>query len=409
MVQIIESNKKPSFGQSLMKGVSQSAPDALGRYFDRQREESLRDTENTALEKQGYNLKGVRSPDARKALLEGQGEDKRQSRISGLLGSTQQGQQPNNEETGLGQNKQNFDAANISDASIAQIETMDGPFGSRLRQLKNDAIKRRDEADKKSAEQNESKEIYLEAGKSPEDAERLSKTTSPTTARSILATIKQQPVFEAESDKLLAKQQAEFRNEAVQGYKAALDSEPRLKEMVDRAKSGKLSTPLMIKTLDTLGIPLSVLGNPENEAYRKFEYDWLKDAQNYFPGQVRTFEAQSFLKSIPGLMVSDEGKLTVANYLKATNDAKKLVYDTVKKVIKDNNGKTPNDLDFQVYERVSDQLSKLGQEAKSAVDEAEKIGPKLTMYDAEGNQYNIPSMNSAAIEQAVNQGFKFSK
>lgn len=178
MVQIIESNKKPSFGQSLMKGVSQSAPDALGRYFDRQREESARDTENAALEKQGYNLRGVRSPDARKALLEGQGKEKENSRFQQSLNSQPGG----------------FDASKLTDAQIMQAPQQfqnllyrareDQKHEQNQQQLRQQkAASEEDEAAREKAVSYE----MLEPLVGPEEAYRLSENMKPSEAQNYAA------------------------------------------------------------------------------------------------------------------------------------------------------------------------------------------------------------------------------
>jgi hypothetical protein len=177
MVQIIESNKKPSFGSSLMKGVSQSAPDALGRYFDRQREESARDTENAALEKQGYNLRGVRSPDARKALLEGQGKEKENSRFQQSLNSQPGG----------------FDASKLTDAQIMQAPQQfqnllyrareDQKHEQNQQQLRQQkAASEEDEAAREKAVSYE----MLEPLVGPEEAYRLSENMKPSEAQNYI-------------------------------------------------------------------------------------------------------------------------------------------------------------------------------------------------------------------------------
>lgn len=270
------------------------------------------------------------------------------------------------------------------------------------------ASKQKKEADESARQQLEVKAIDKLSKKLPLTPEEQA-SLSPTSAREQSRLDQQRPPFESESEKLLAKQQFEFRSEALQGYKAAKEAKGRLAEQVRLAKSGKLSTPLMVKALDTIGVPLSVLQNPDTEEYRKLEFDWLKDAKNYFPGQVRTFEAQSFLKSIPGLMISDKGKIAVAKYLDAQADAKILVYDTIKQIIKENGGKVPDNLDFETYDRIGDRLSDFGAKAKEAIDEAENLGPKLRMYDKNGRAYDIPSNNPEAIQAAMDQQLRFSK
>lgn len=215
---------------------------------------------------------------------------------------------------------------------------------------------------------------------------------------------KDKPTFEPTEEKLEAERVSKFADEIIKDYQASESSEPRLKQMVALADSKKLATPLMVKTLNTLGIPLSVLTNPETEQYQKLENDFVKDVSNYFPGQVRVYEAQTYMKTIPSLLNSDEGKRIVARNLQIQNEAKKLRFDEYKKILKENNGRKPRNLDIEIIDRTAPKIAALGEEMVNNMNQAvEQYGPKITMYDDQGQRYEIP-MNQ--LEAAMNDGLK---
>lgn len=171
------------------------------------------------------------------------------------------------------------------------------------------------------------------------------------------------PVFEPESDKIEAKRSADYADQIVKDYEAAEASENRLSQMEIAAESRQLPTPAFVKTMEFLGIPLGILGNPLAEGYEKNTNEYIKDVGKYFPGQIRNVEIEAYMKTIPTLMNSDDGKLLIIKNQKLVNQGKKASYDAYKQILKENGGKKPRNLDVEILERtrelrnqVSDQL-----------------------------------------------------
>src|SRR5690606_37714795 len=103
--------------------------------------------------------------------------------------------------------------------------------------------------------------------------------------------------------------------------------------------------------MDAFGIPIGVLGNPATEEYRKLEADYVRDVSKVFPGgKITNYEVSAYLKTIPSLMNSPEGRKQIINNRKLMNEAKRVRYDAYKKILKENNGKKPQNLGILIDE-----------------------------------------------------------
>lgn len=213
------------------------------------------------------------------------------------------------------------------------------------------------------------------------------------------------PVFEPTEQKLEAERVSKIADEVSRDYQSAQAEDLRLDRMQKLSEKGNLSTPLMMKTLETLGLPLGILGNPETEEYSKLESDFVRDVSKVFPGQIRVFEIQAYLRTIPSLMNSEEGRKSIIRNRKLLNEAKKIKYDEYKNILKENNGKKPRNLDLLLEERTSTKLNEIAEKFREGVDSSlEKQLPKMKMYDNQGKSYEIPSH---LIPQAQKQGLIF--
>lgn len=213
------------------------------------------------------------------------------------------------------------------------------------------------------------------------------------------------PVFEPTEDKLEAERVSKFAEELFKDYQVAQSEDQRLARQEELAEKGNLSTPLMVKLLDTMQIPLSILGNPDTEEYRKLETDYVRDISKIFPGVIKNFEIQQYLKTIPGLLNSPEGKKAIIRNRRLLNEAKRIKYDEYKKILKENNGRKPRNLDIEIEERTAGKIDDIAEKFRQGIDEAlDKYGPKMKMYDNQGKAYDIPSH---LIPQAQAQGLIF--
>jgi len=210
---------------------------------------------------------------------------------------------------------------------------------------------------------------------------------------------KNQSRFEPESDKIEAKRSADFADKIVNEYQGALASEPRLDQMLIGAKSGNLATPAMVKTMDFLGIPLSVFANPLSEAYEKNVNEYIKGVSNYFPGQIRNAEIEPYMKTIPTLLNSDRGKEIIIENQKIVNDQAKAAYKAYKDILKENNGKKPRNLDVEILDRTEKSRLENGEKLRENFIKAIKISQFPTGKVQKGTRI-IPNMALNYLEMA---------
>jgi len=212
--------------------------------------------------------------------------------------------------------------------------------------------------------------------------------------------------FEPESEKLEAKRVSELSSEIENEYKAAQAEDMRLDRMGVLDKEGKVSTPLLIKALDFISLPIGILQNPATEEYRKLEADFTRDVSKVFPGgKITNYELMSYLKTIPSLMNSPEGRKAIIRNRKLMNEAKKIKFDEYKKIIKENNGKRPPNLGILLEDRIADRIVEIEDKFIEGISkESQKFQQPIRMIAPNGRAIDIPPDQ---IESALNSGAKF--
>ena len=162
------------------------------------------------------------------------------------------------------------------------------------------------------------------------------------------------------------KESKEWLKETNKKSRAVKEQNVRLDKMEKLAKSGKLTIPAVAGVLNSLehgifgfGINLKGLQNAESQEFEKLSNDMLSGIQDVFGSRILKTEVDTFLKTIPNLLQSDEGKLRVINNLKILNEGKLAQDKVAKQIIKENGGKVPGDLQAQVDERLDPILDNL--------------------------------------------------
>lgn len=226
-----------------------------------------------------------------------------------------------------------------------------------------------------------------------------------------------QPMFEKESDKIEAKRSADYADKIVREYDAAETAETRLNQMKIAAKSGQLPTPLLVKSMDFLGMPLSVYANPLAESYEKLVNENIKNLSNYFPGQIRVAEIESYMKTIPTLYNSDEGKKIIVENQLLENQIKKAEYKAYTDLLSENKGKRPPHLDVKIKERTRGVRQEVAEKMKENMQKAieitqfptQRVNPGTPITPSQALNY----MNKAngdrkkAEEMARKDGYEF--
>lgn len=212
--------------------------------------------------------------------------------------------------------------------------------------------------------------------------------------------------FEPEAEKLEAKRVSELATELENEYKAAENEDLRMGRMAHLDEQGNVSTPAMVKILDFFNLPIGVLGNPDTEEYRKLEADFVRDVSKVFPGgKISNYEVQAYMRTIPSLMNTPEGRKAILRNKKLMNEPKKIRYQEYKKILKENNGKKPPNLGILLEERTAERIEKVEDEFINGVtSEVQKFQQPIRMIGPQGQKLDIPPNE---IEAALKAGAKF--
>lgn len=136
----------------------------------------------------------------------------------------------------------------------------------------------------------------------------------------------------------------------------------RLDRMQTLNDSGKLDNPLYLELLKKTGFDIGFFKSPESQEFQKIEVDFLKNARSIFGSRVTNYEMSTFLKSIPSLSQSKEGRESVIRNLKLVEEGKEVRSKAMNDIIKENNGKAPLNIEQQVDDRTEAQTDKILQQ-----------------------------------------------
>ena len=152
----------------------------------------------------------------------------------------------------------------------------------------------------------------------------------------------------------------DFSKTVVGGYEAAQISKANLDRMEKLGESGKLAGPWIARLSSAIDIPMSILANPESEEFEKLVAQrGINVAQAYGFGRILQTEYMNFLRTIPSLMNTQEGRDRITSTLRYFDNIAEKRYDLFKQIRKENKGRTPADIEEQVAERMEPEYESL--------------------------------------------------
>lgn len=140
----------------------------------------------------------------------------------------------------------------------------------------------------------------------------------------------------------------------------------RISVMEGLNDTDKLISPGLYKVSEFFGIPLSVLSNPESEQYEKATLEAMGNVSQVVGGKATNYDIQQYLKTIPSLLNSKEGRRRILNVQRAEANYKLKYGKEMRKLIQENGGVPPFDLAERVTERLESDSDKLADQIKNA-------------------------------------------
>lgn len=166
---------------------------------------------------------------------------------------------------------------------------------------------------------------------------------------------------------------AGLRHDILQRSKSSRQTLKDLSRLEELSQEGKLDTPGYAEFLERSGFDIPALMNPESEEFKKIQQNFLKGAKEYFGGRISNYEVEQFLKTIPSLSQSPEGRQRVIANLKNVARADMEYKNAMKEVVNENGGIPPYDLEEKIDDKIDKRLDRLSEEFKK---DLKKPAPK---------------------------------
>ncbi|MCK9570510.1 hypothetical protein M0R72_16300 [Candidatus Pacearchaeota archaeon] len=154
--------------------------------------------------------------------------------------------------------------------------------------------------------------------------------------------------------------------EIIKDSRSAKEDDRRLGKIEKLVEHGDLTRPRWHSLLNTLehgifgfGVNLHSLETADSQEFDKLSKEFLKNAKNIFGARITDNDVKVFLKMVPDLSQSREGKLAIIHNMKLYNEGKHLRKTAAEQILKANNGKLPGDFIQQVEDIAGPELDKL--------------------------------------------------
>ena len=168
----------------------------------------------------------------------------------------------------------------------------------------------------------------------------------------------------------------ETYQQLIKEEKAAKDNDMRLDRMEELNNKGYLGSNIANSAIDMIGRGIPLLGVKLNvdflktadaQEFQKLSMDFLKSVKDIFGARVTQQEVQMFLKTVPTLTQSRDGRAKVIKNLRIFNKATHARFDAMNEIIKENNGERPPNFEAKLEKRASKKLKALAKQFKSQI------------------------------------------
>lgn len=170
-----------------------------------------------------------------------------------------------------------------------------------------------------------------------------------------------------------------FVSKLTEDYEASQASDKRIGRMKELIKGGNLTNPLFFGFLDSLehaipslgvGINLKGLLSPESQEFDKLSKDFLRDVKKVFGARVTQSEVMQFLKTIPTLAQSDEGKLRIIHNMELFNEASKAKKEVYDAIVEANGGYRPHNIEELVNKNSKKKIDEIAKRFESGYEKS---------------------------------------
>jgi hypothetical protein len=139
------------------------------------------------------------------------------------------------------------------------------------------------------------------------------------------------------------------------------ETKPKLLQL-QKLNKEQLISPKAAKFYELMGLPISLSDNPSNELFQKTSQDLLKGLPDTYGSRILQVEVENFLKTIPTLMNSPEGRRMVISNMLKLGEMKSVLYNEMRKQEQEylsQNKPLPRDFEQQVQDKVKPEIDRI--------------------------------------------------
>jgi hypothetical protein len=196
-----------------------------------------------------------------------------------------------------------------------------------------------------------------------------------------------------------------YVNKVLDSFQATKTTDAILGQMENLVNRGSLTTPIMAQLLSKAGLSVGILNNPDSEEFDKLSNNLTRDIQKFYGSRILQSEFQNFLRQIPTLMNSPEGRSRIIGNMQKMLLPAELEYETMREIVRENGGKRPRNLREMTLERMEPQLDSWAAEFKADVGGKgrEQFAERVEIISPQGRRFSVPRER---VEEAISQGGK---
>lgn len=330
MVQFLTDPGKYSFAEGLLKGASETLPDALSQYTTRKRQEKERKAEDAALKKKGIDVEGISDPKVRQMLLD---QQLTQQKSTGNLEEDLQRKEIMTKYFGPEVSEIYGTLTEGGKTKFTEV-LLDGKLrGMDLKETFKEFIEKNPQ---EAIETLTPATQQVPKGESPVPMQESTEEFQfPEIPAPTDLTPKELPKYKMN----LRKENAPLFQEATTQLRGLEKIENDLNQLDKLNQTGKLPNGIGRFLVDREGNirPLAqVLGlvPPQAERFVKIVNDFTTKAKDSYGARVTNFELDRFMKRLPTLLNSEEGRSAILKQMQITNAIDRLYNDAIKKTFK---------------------------------------------------------------------------
>ena len=190
--------------------------------------------------------------------------------------------------------------------------------------------------------------------------------------------------LETEEKRFNQKETAPFRNEIYNSADGAKEDLMSLDALQELNNTGKIDPAWFAGIKDFLtkatGFEFNIgdLSSPETEAFNKIVQGFLKNAKKNFGSKVTEGEIRMFMKTLPTLQNSQEGRRRILKMMKEFSKAKIAKEKVLNKIMRENQGIPLDELRTKLDKGMKPVHEKMGSKISSAIKGANDYARKET-------------------------------